>query len=352
MQLSKNQLIGLAILVFTVVSCSGNNKNREINFYHWKTNLNLDEAQKEYLQNLGLKKLYVRFFDVQWVDTENSAYPFATLQNGFYDTSYQVVPTVFITNEAINNTSQNKIKGLAIEIADKIKRLCNQRLYQHTNNQLIKEIQIDCDWTEGTKDKYFQLLENIKTSEQLAELNQPLLTATIRLHQVKYHDKTGVPPVDKGMLMFYNMGDLQNIKTENSILDLEITKKYIDDLDDYPLLCDVALPLYSWAVVFRDNRAVKLIYGLTSDELKQHKKFKHIENNKFKVVEDNYINKQFVYKDDELRVEEVSKEKLETLMELINDNANDDNFSVCFYHLDDQILESFDAGDLKTIANK
>ncbi len=352
MQLPNYQKYIIIFFIFAFFSCSGSIKNREINFYHWKTSIDNNENQKAYLHNIGLKKLYVRFFDVKWVETEKQAYPFATLQNGLYDTTYQIVPTVFITNEAIKNTSQNKIANLANEIADKIKRLCKQQFYQQTNNQGINEIQIDCDWTESSKEKYFELLEKIKNSEHLAELNQPLLSATIRLHQVKYHKKTGIPPVNRGMLMFYNMGDLQNIETENSILDLEITKKYIKYFNNYPLLCDVALPLYSWAVVFRDKRSVKLIYGLSSDELKQHKKFKHLKNNQFKVIEDNYINKQFVYKDDELRIEEVDQEKLEKLMEMIKDNANDDKFSVCFYHLDEEIIKSFNAGDLKTIANK
>ncbi len=89
MQLFKYQSIAITLLVFAPFSCLGNSKNREINFYHWKTNLNLDEAQKEYLKKLGVKKLYV-----------------------------------------------------------------------HTNNQLIKEIQIDCDRTEVPKDEYFDKYVN------------------------------------------------------------------------------------------------------------------------------------------------------------------------------------------------
>jgi len=352
MQLPKYQQVAIVFFILALFSCSSSNEKREINFYHWKTDLKIEEKKKEYLENIGLKKLYVRFFDVKWVKSEKKAFPFATLQDGLYDTSFQIIPTVYITNEAIKNTAQNKISNLAREIAHKIRRLCDKKFYQHTNNQLIKEIQIDCDWTEGTKGKYFQLLEEIQNHEYIAELNQPKLSATIRLHQVKYHDKTGIPPVDKGMLMFYNMGDLQNIETENSILDLEVTKKYINAFDDYPLPCDVALPLYSWAVVFRDGRIVKLINNLKTEDLKQHEKFKHIENNRFKVIESNYINKHFVYEGDEFRVEEVSQEKLENLMELIKDNANKNDFSVCFYHLDDKIINTFDVDDILNIGNK
>ncbi len=68
MQLSKYQQVAILFLFFALFSCSSNNDTREINFYHWKTELKLDKSKKEYLENIGLKKLYVRFFDVKWVE--------------------------------------------------------------------------------------------------------------------------------------------------------------------------------------------------------------------------------------------------------------------------------------------
>lgn len=346
----KTSLIFVIVVLLTFTfSCSESNINKQINFYHWKTNLDLNEKTKEYLNELNTTNLYVRFFDVKWVEEEKQAFPFATVQTGFYDTTYQVIPTVYITNEAISKTSKTDISKMADEIAKKIKRLCSNRFYQHANKKLFKEIQIDCDWTENSKENYFLLLSQLKQSSELAELGMINLSATIRLHQVKYPDKTGIPPVDKGMLMFYNMGDLQNIDTENSILDLEITKKYIDHLDDYTLPCDVALPLYSWAVVFRDKKIVKLINNLQINDLKQHEKFDLIEGNKFKAKESCYINKSFVYQDDIIRVEEASTDKLKKLIQLINDNANKKDYTVTFYHLDDKIIETYSTKEINSV---
>ena len=88
------------------------------------------------------------------------------------------------------------------------------------------------------------------------------ISATIRLHQIKFLAKTGVPPVSKGLLMCYNMGNLKNPATKNSIIETEELKKYIDNLAAYPLPLDVALPLFNWKVLFRNNTYAGLIQNL------------------------------------------------------------------------------------------
>ncbi len=45
------------------------------------------------------------------------------------------------------------------------------------------------------------------------------LSSTIRLHQIKYRERTGVPPVERGMLMFYNMGQFSADPEARAIFD-------------------------------------------------------------------------------------------------------------------------------------
>jgi len=66
----------------------------------------------------------------------------------------------------------------------------------------------------------------------------------------------------------------------------------------------------------------------------------------------NYINQSFLYKDDEIRVEEVNKGKLLALIKLISDEAANNNFNICFYHLDDYIIDNYSADDLLEIAKR
>lgn len=103
-----------------------------------------------------------------------------------------------------------------------------------------------------TKNNYFLLLKELKNN-----LNKNI-SSTIRLHQIKYFNKTGVPPVDYGVLMYYNMSSLGDFNTKNYILDNNEAKKYHYNFENYPLKLKLALPLYSQAVQFRDKKAINL----------------------------------------------------------------------------------------------
>ena len=127
-----------------------------------------------------------------------------------------------------------------------------------------KEIQLDCDWTKTTREKYFNLIEQMK---QLTEINKIEITTTIRLHQVKFFNKTGVPPIKRGMLMFYNMSDVSDNRTRNSIYDEGLAKKYLINFDKYPLDLDVVLPAFSWSCWFRNGKLKNLINNIKAKDL-------------------------------------------------------------------------------------
>jgi hypothetical protein len=124
-------------------------------------------------------------------------------------------------------------------------------------------VQLDCDWTISTRVVYFHFLAALR-----ARLPQGVaLSATLRLHQYRYPDRTGIPPVDRVMLMFYNMGQLDDPDEPNSILNLAAAQPYLDGAPPYPVPLDVALPVFRWGVLYRDGRMTKLIHDLTADEL-------------------------------------------------------------------------------------
>lgn len=123
----------------------------------------------------------------------------------------KIVPVVFITNQTLENIDTTATKLLAFKISKRIQGII-------TTNQLPtpEEIQIDCDWTGGTREKYFLLLTEL---QKFPLFQNTIWSATIRLHQVKFMENTGIPPVDRGMLMFYNMGNIEDINTPDSIYD-------------------------------------------------------------------------------------------------------------------------------------
>ena len=230
-------------------------------FYYWKSEFSLSEYEKRALTQNDINKLYIRFFDVDWDPISNQAVPKAVV---YFKENPPVafVPTVFITNRTLEKLSWGGIEELAKKVQQKIWQIHRQHSQadipridnsaKFSRNTLhIHELQIDCDWTLQTKAKYFELLNQL--SKQLDANHSHFgykvaLSATIRLHQIKFYRTTGVPPVARGMLMYYNMGDWKSPRTENSILDLNTASRYADYVSDYPLPLDVVLPLFRWAI--------------------------------------------------------------------------------------------------------
>jgi hypothetical protein len=101
----------------------------------------------------------------------------------------------------------------------------------------------------------------------LAAADGASTSATIRLHQIKYRERTGVPPVARGMLMFYNMGALDAAAGGSSIFDAGRAAPYLARIPEYPLPLDAALPLFSWTRHLRGDRVVGLMQDTDPAEL-------------------------------------------------------------------------------------
>lgn len=204
------------------------------------------------LKEHNVKTLYVKLFDVDWNEAKSTAEPVA--KSIFQQPPPQgitITPVVFITQEPLQKLDSSGIHALAVNM-DKLL----QSIATTDSLPLSNEVQLDCDWTANTKANFFQLLRALK---QQPFFRAKTVSATIRLHQLKFIAQVGVPPVDKGLLMCYNMGNLRHAKTVNSIIDEEELKKYINNLNDYPLPLDVALPLFDWWVLFEGEQYKGLV---------------------------------------------------------------------------------------------
>lgn len=206
-------------------------------FYFWKVAEAL--PRKRDLAAYGVKRLHVRYFDV--VQKKGAPGPVGVRRE--VNTDLDVVPVVYITTEALKDLSESQMEELAGNIWKLVKNL----------RPPDGEIQLDCDWNESTRLAFFQLIEKlrqaIRKDDSAARIQ---ISATIRLHQVKYFKRTGVPPVDRGALMIYNMGDLADPKESNSIFCASTAASYLDHpaLSDYPLPLDIALPDFHWTLAF------------------------------------------------------------------------------------------------------
>lgn len=222
------------------------------------------------------------------------------------------VPVVYITNEAMKLVPYEQ---LAQDVVSTLKKIP----YKYD------EIQIDCDWSLSSRANYFDMLKNIKQ-----KLNKKL-SATIRLHQIKYSKKTGIPPVDYGVLMYYNMSNIADFDSKNSILDNSVAKKYHYNFDIYPLKLKLALPLYSQAIQFRDKKALDIFEGVKKEDFE--KGFKPLGDNKYEVLNSFYFQGRYIYSGDIFRFEDSKlddlKIALDDFLELSKNRSNE----IIFYTL-------------------
>jgi len=286
----------LILLALVFHSCSDDHSDGPKRaFYHWKTAVTLNESDSLKLDSLGIQRLYIRYFDID--QYEDKLTPLGVVEwKTLPPTHLEIVPCVYITNRAMRFLPDTAAESLALHVFSKIQKI-NKQLGRD-----IPEIQMDCDWTLETKDKYFHFLTVLRT---LCQSKNWVLSATIRLHQVKFATNTGIPPVDRGMLMYYNMGDLSSVLETNSILNLEKAELYTSDLSQYPLELDLALPLFSWVIQFRGDELEALRSSWNRQDLEQDSLFQKSGPNWFIAKENGLFKGQYILKNDRFRIEEI-----------------------------------------------
>lgn len=347
--LSKN-LNCFLLLFLLICSCHCNKEKKQSSptssapgFYYWKTTLNFDKQDKKMADSLGVKKFYLRYFDVDWSPTRNMSVPLGELQTSGSGSwvwqeeniclaDYQVIPVVYITHRVFEKEKQ--VEQLAEKIAKKIKEhsgnLAHRMIYdafsrfeqadvkQETKYRLedtlkqqflnqMTEIQIDYDWTNSTQKQYFRFLEAIKQ-----HFPNKLISCTIRLHQFRDKKQAGIPPVEKGMLMCYNVAPPSDIQVKDAIFDIELAKGYLKSTE-YPLALDAALPLFSWGALFHENQFKGLAAGFSEMNAKNNSLFKNVGNARYQFTQDTVFADVYMREGDMIRVDEASMTDLQGL---------------------------------------
>jgi hypothetical protein len=327
----KTKIAFLLIFIFIVfTSCT--KKIKEENFYYWRTTYTLSDMESKALQDQQSKKIYIRLCDIEKNYSIN-AHPENVIQWKHQpDSSFEYIPTIFIKNDVFTARPDQQITEEYLErLAQNTFRLVRTTwAYKNLN---LSEIQIDCDWNKSTKTFYFQYLKHLKNTAQLP------ISATIRLHQIKYQKETGIPPIDKGILMCYNMGNLKDINSNNSIFDLDIIDAYIPKSVDYEgIELSLALPLFNWHVIFRNDEFV----GLSKLESKDFEYyFQQIDDNTYKCIHQPYSYTN-IKKGDILRFEHATKGDLIESIKMLQSRIKTWNGEVIFFDLNDHSLRNYD----------
>lgn len=312
-------------------------------FYHWQTNLEITPEENRYLDSVRCKKLYIKVLDIGVNELSGAVEPYARLH--IADTTglsrYEIIPVIFITNAVFKKTDPEKTDWLVEKTAG--------ALAAFPFLISAREIQFDCDWTASTREAFFLFLKKMQQA-----VPEKQLSATIRLHQYKFPKQTGVPPVARGMLMFYNTGDIESETTENSIFNLQDAEKYVQGAPKtYPLPLDLALPVFSWTLVYREGEFWKIINGVPTD-LQDTTRFETFlpDRMHLQVRKGTFLSGHYLRPGDRLRVETVSEELLLQAAGLAARTDLADDASLAFFHLDTSTIRNFSPKLIHTVCQK
>lgn len=322
----KKILLGIVLSFFVSCTDTSSTANPKISFYYWKTSFALDQVEREALQNLAVTKLYVRYFDVGLKN--GTAIPITPIVFEEAVPRLEIVPVIYIKNEAMLHDRVD-IQTLTHQLVDFVQQI-NER-----NSINTQEIQIDCDWTLQSKERFFALLKQLRKETDMK------ISATIRLHQVKFASKTGIPPVDRGVLMYYNMGRIAS-DSLNSIYDREVAQKYQSGLKDYPLPLDYALPIYSWVVHSRENQVIRLISRLQIADLVQQNALIQRTANQFVVQQETSLFGFVFQAGDVLKVESITTAQLKEMTSDLTRASGSCPEEIILYDLNSKNINAYD----------
>ena len=196
------------------------------------------------MRNYDISRMYIRYFDVV-ADQSGRAVPNATLKFATdVPQGIDIVPTVFVMPECLRQ-DRSRLASLIV------KRVVQMNETNDVYN--VKEIQIDCDWTQSTRQLYAEFMQAMMRECHSRHLK---LSSTIRLHQLAQTP----PPADLGVLMMYNTGDATDIGCHKPILDMHDAAPYLPRLNDYKLKLSTAYPIFAWRILFRGGRFVGFIH--------------------------------------------------------------------------------------------
>lgn len=148
--------------------------------------------------------------------------------------------------------------------------------------------------------------------------------------------------------MYYNMGDIEDKAETNSILNNEKGAPYLQ-APPYPLKLDLALPLFSWALLYRLGKLQAIINLPGEEVLELAADLEKIGPGLYQVKQNFYFEANYLNTGDRLRFEIPAAEELERAADMLHKIQNRSG-NIIFYHLDEAALQNFPPGFLRQLA--
>ncbi|MCD8207402.1 MAG: hypothetical protein LUD72_05655, partial [Bacteroidales bacterium] len=303
--------------------------------YYWKTVFKLSDWDKEFLAKHDIKRIYLRLFDVglghEFGEEELSSIPMASVRfDSEIPEGIEIVPVVYITQNAIRYSP-----GFSNKLYERVKKMAKKNGFKD-----FRELQLDCDWANGTAYEFFNLCEKMRDK---LHADGRELSATIRLHQLK----KAVPPVDRGVLMIYNTGSLYDRETTNSILNYEDVKAYLKSKVSYGLPLTCAFPLYSWSLLYDKENKFRCILHKT--DYSDSTLYKRVGENLYEVMSHHIIEENIAGEGYTIRFERPSFSEINEVKSLALSMLRTEMDGVILYHLDSLEISHYKEEEIDAI---
>lgn len=339
------RLLYILLAVIAYISCSCNNGSKGVedavpSVYYWRTVFSLDSVEQDFLGKYNVGRMYVRYFDV--VVRGDKVMPNATIKfTQPVPAGIEIVPTVFI----MENCLSKGMDGIAEQLVNRILQM------NETHDVAgVKEIQIDCDWTIRSQERYYAFLNEVRAALKEHGMR---LSATIRLHQLSLTP----PPVDYGVLMMYNTGALGEKTDRNPILDYRDVYPYLKHLRRYDLPLCAAWPTYEWNLLYSDKQFKAIVYSANlSDTTIYHQGAP----GRYMVISDRVMPEPnsdgsehvMFHVGDSLIVVRPTAEQIMNIVAATEKERPSINKQVIIYSLDTKNIENYDKEFFKAIFNR
>lgn len=323
-------------------------------FYYWKSDLTTFDARAgEMAKDLHVNHLYLRMMDLGWNEYHSQITPVSTLdlgklrrqaalqQRAQLPFDGTITPVVFLDNRALERADKAGIEQLATNLLAKVEQMQQTLLALGTDPktrqapafEFTNRLQLDCDWSPTTRDRYFLLLRELKQRAPLTEIS-----CTIRMAPLRHSAEFGIPPVSRGMLMCYNVGSIKDPEEPNSILNVPKATGYLRSARNYPLTLDAALPLFAWGVQFRNHEFQTVLNPFSAEHLADTALFTPLTDAQFQVRKDTVLGEYLLREGDRVRWESIKPAQIEEMLTALGTVLNRRPESVTFYHWDEALV--------------
>jgi len=325
--------------IFILISLAAcRHRPRQISFYYWRTVFQLNELERKAIQNNGVTTLFIRYFDVDFNPADSIPKAISPIAFNTMPGNLRIVPVVYLRNRTFYRISIDSIPTLAKAVKGLVSAI------NKANKIQSSELQFDCDWTEKTKNKYFLFLRQVRL------LSKDSISCTIRLHQVKYPAQMGIPPVDVGVLMFYNMGNIDT-GTGNSVYEKSIAEKYSPSIKTYPLPLDLAIPIFSWSLQIRDGRVIQLLNKMSAIHFVNDSNFTPETEKRYNVNHACFRGGYYFRQGDHVKIEQVPSSDLFDIVAQVNKYSNRSVRNLIFYDLDQRNLVLYEKNIFRKVGD-